>query len=99
MRKYPGFEKVDAYLIPKKEAGNYKRRRKLARKAAIKAMETFCDHVYCDFAGSQDGEAVLGMKDGECIAFIHLDPWGIDRIEKAQSEGRLVEVLKEDKEA
>lgn len=93
MKKYRGFEKVDAYLIPKKEAGTYKRRKKLAKKAAKEAMKTFCDKVYCDFAGSQDGEAVIGMKDGEYIAFIHLDPWGIERIEQAQKEGRLVEML------
>lgn len=33
-KKYPGFEKVDAYLIPKKEANQYRRRRKAAKKAA-----------------------------------------------------------------
>lgn len=96
MRKHKGFEKVDAYLIPKKEAGSYKRRRKAARKAAKAAMKEFCDRVYCDFAGSQDGEAVIGMKDGEYIAFIHLDPWGIERIEQAIKEDRLVEVLQEE---
>ncbi|HHT20105.1 MAG TPA: hypothetical protein GXZ74_01540 [Tissierellia bacterium] len=96
MRKYKGFEKVDAYLIPKKQAGRYKRRRKAAKKAAMAAMSLFCDRVYCDFAGSQDGEAIIGMKDGEYIAFIHLDPWGVDRIEQALKAGRLVEMLKDE---
>lgn len=35
MNRVKGFEKVGAYLIPKKEAGEYKRQRKLARKLAI----------------------------------------------------------------
>lgn len=46
MRKYKWFENVDGYLIPKKEAGAYKRRRKEARKRAKRAMETFCDYAY-----------------------------------------------------
>ncbi len=94
-RRYPGFEKVDAYLIPKKEANQYRRRRKAAKKAAMEAMRTFCVHVYADFKGGQDGEAVMGVDDkGEHIAFIHLDPEGIERIEQAQRDGNLVEELK-----
>lgn len=94
-RRYPGFEKVDAYLIPKKEANQYRRRRKAAKKAAMEAMRTFCVHVYADFKGSQDGEAVMGIDNtGETIAFIHIDPYGVERIEQAQKEGNLVEELK-----
>ena len=44
-RRYPGFEKVDAYLIPKKEANQYRRRRKAAKKAAMEAMRTFCVQI------------------------------------------------------
>lgn len=95
MRKYKGFEKVDAYLIPKKEAGRYKRNRKRARKLALAGMRTFCDKAYTAFAGSQDGEAVIGMKGDKMIAFIHLDPDGVERILSAKSNEELIKILQE----
>ena len=95
VKKHRGFEKVDAYLIPKKEAGPYKRDRKAARKLAVNAMRTFCERVECGLHGGEDGEAVMGFdKKGECIAFIHLDPEGVPAILEAAEQGRLVEMLK-----
>lgn len=87
MRKYKWFENVDGYLIPKKEAGAYKRRRKLAKKKAKAAMETFCDYAYSNYKGSQDGEAV---------AFIHLDPEGVERILAHDNQEDLVKMLRDD---
>ncbi len=95
MRPHKGFEMVDAYLIPKKDAGPYKRDRKMARKAAKAAMATFCHRVENGLHGGEDGEAVMGFdKKGECIAFIHLDPDGVAAIKKAIKEGNLAEMLK-----
>lgn len=57
-------------------------------------MRTFCVRAYADFAGGEDGEAVMGVNDkGEYIAFIHIDPDGVEAIEKAQAEGNLVQML------
>lgn len=95
MRPHRGFEKVDAWLIPKKEAGQYKRDRKAARKLAKEAMTFFAHRVETGLAGGQDGEAVMGFdQKGECIAFIHLDPEGVSAILKAKAEGNLAEMLK-----
>lgn len=95
MRGLKGFEKVDAYLIPKKEAGPYKRQRKQARKLAIQAMESFCYRAHASFKGSQDGEAVVGLdKKGDLVALIHLDPDGVAAILKAHEEGNLAAMLK-----
>lgn len=96
MRKYKWFENVGGYLIPKKEAGAYKRRRKLAKKKAKAAMETFCDYAYSNYKGSQDGEAVTGYKDGEAVAFIHLDPEGVERILAHDNQEDLVKMLRDD---
>ena len=94
MRPHRGFEKVDAWLIPKKEAGQYKRDRKAARKLAKEAMTSFAHRVETGLAGGQDGEAVMGFdQKGECIAFIHLDPEGVDAILAAHEKGKLVKLL------
>lgn len=94
--KYKGFVKIDAWLVPKKEAGAYKRRIKRCRKIAKNCMATFCCTVYTDYRGSQDGEAVIGKdKDGVIIAFIHLDPQGLEDIEKGVKDGNLKDVLSE----
>lgn len=95
MRPHRGFEKVDAWLIPKKEAGQYKRDRKAARKLAKEAMTSFAHRVETGLAGGQDGEAVMGFdQKGECIAFIHLDPEGVSAILKGKAEGNLAGMLK-----
>lgn len=96
MNRVKGFEKVGAYLIPKKEAGEYKRQRKLARKLAIQAMEGFCYRAHTAFKGGEDGEAVVGLdKKGELQALIHLDPDGVHAILEAHEQGRLTELLQE----
>lgn len=94
--KYKGFEKVDAYLIPKKEAGVYKRNRKLARKAAIKAFRQSYPTVITDWAGSEDGEGVLALdKNGTLIACVHLDPEGIALILEGMKNNNLLQLLLE----
>lgn len=90
--RYKGCEKIDGYLIPKKEVGAYKRNRKRARKLLLQAMESVCYRACTAFRGSEDGEAVLGLnKQGEIMAIIHLSPGDVDAILKAHEEGTLVE--------
>lgn len=95
MRPHKGFEMVGAWLVPKKEAGPYKRARKQAMKQARAAMESFCARVELSYKGSEDGEALVGYdKKGEAIALIHLDPEGVKAIGEAVEKGNLVEMLK-----
>lgn len=95
-KRYKGFEKVDAYLIPKKEAGEYKRNRRIARNAAKKAFKKKFPLVISDWKGSEDGEGVLAMdKNGTLIASVHLDPEGVEFILKGIENNNLLEELLE----
>ncbi len=95
--KFKGVKLVGGYYIPYREAASYKRRIKRCRKAAIEAMRSFCPIVLAQWAEtSQDGEAVTGLNEkGDLIALIHLDPPGLDMIEKGLAEGNLPQVLKD----
>lgn len=94
--KFKGVKLVGGYHIPYREAAAYKRRIKRCRKAAMAAMGSFCPIVLAQWADSgQDGEAVTGLNhQGELIALIHLDPPGLDLIDRGIREGRLAELLK-----
>ena len=70
---------VDAYCIPSSEVEVYKAQREELAEKALRFFETFCHHTSRDWAGSQDGEAVVGLnKQNEIIALIHLDPDGVE---------------------
>lgn len=91
----PRYRKVDAYLIPEHEADRYEAEREEAKALALEAMRSFCHSAGLDFAGSQDGEAVLGYDEaGACVALIHLDPEGVKQILAAHREGRLEALLR-----
>lgn len=95
--KFKGVKLVGGYHIPYREAASYKRRIKYCRKAAMEAMKSFCPIVLSQWKESgEDGEAVTGLNaKGELIALIHLNPDGLDMIEKGLAEGNLAQTLKD----
>ena len=77
---------VDAYMVPSSEVELYKRQREELAEAALSFFGTFCYSVAREWAGSQDGEAVVGCNvNGEIIALIHLDPGGIEMMQKCNT--------------
>lgn len=90
------YEKVDAYMIPKKKAGDYKRKRRIARNAAKKALKQAFPYVITDWHGSQDGEGVLALDSkGKLKVCIHLDPEGIEMIHEGIHNNNLLNILLE----
>lgn len=70
---------VDAYCVPSSEEIKYRKEREELAKKTTDFFETFSHHTSRDWAGSQDGEAILGLDhENNIIAMIHLDPDGID---------------------
>ncbi|MDO4692204.1 MAG: hypothetical protein Q4A64_04950 [Porphyromonadaceae bacterium] len=70
--------RVDAYHVNLEDAETYCRDREALAERATRFFETFCFRVSRDWAGSEDGEAIVGYnRREEIIALIHLDPLGI----------------------
>lgn len=93
-KKRNGMVLIDNYWVEEENAQKYLADRAEAGKKAIAAMETFCHEVKLQWAGSQDGEAVVGFnKDQSIRSVIHLDPHGIQLIH-SMSHIQLVEYLK-----
>ena len=88
--------RVDAYMVPRSMARAYIADREACAEAAMAVMRTFCAHVSRDWAGSEDGEAVVGCDErGDLICMIHLDPEGIEEMKHAIAADRLKAFLLE----
>ena len=75
---------VDAYWIPEDEAMEYIRDRELLALIATEIFTSEGFKVERDFAGSQEGEAIIGLENnGEIARFIHLDPYSIEGLKDA----------------
>lgn len=97
--EYKGYTWVDAYLIPDHEVEAYVAERERLATEALDAMKTFCHDARRDWAGSEDGEAILGLdKRGDLIAVIHLDPQSLEEIKAVQKDA-LIAYLKNINEA
>lgn len=80
---------VDGWYIPDDEVEQYCADREHCAALAAKLFTTFCHEVTLDWAGSEDGEAVVGLgDDGELIALVHLDPRNIEMLTRAEKQGR-----------
>lgn len=70
--------RVDAYYVDEAEAEAYCRDREALAERAIKFFSTYCTMVARHWAGSEDGEAVVGYDaQDRILSLIHLDPLGI----------------------
>ncbi len=95
-KKMGGMTLVDAYYIPDAEVAQYVADRDLYAKKATEIFEAAGLTVERDFAGGQDGEAILGYNaEGEYIGFVHLDPFDIAQMKEADAKGKLKEFLLE----
>ena len=93
-KKNGSMVKVDAWYVPAQDAPRYIEARERCAKAALDEMRFFCASAAREWAGSQDGEAVVGCDErGEIIAMIHLDPEGVSQMEQAIKDGALRELL------
>lgn len=85
---------IDSYSIPKRFAAEFIEAREHCAEQASAVMREFCASVSREWAGSEDGEAVVGCdKNGEIICMIHLDPTGVKRINDALEKNSLKEFL------
>lgn len=93
-KQWNGMVLVDNYWIEESKFEDYLKDRAEAAQKAIAAMESFCKNVELQWAGSQDGEAVVGFNDDKSVrTLIHLDPRGIALI-LSMTPDELVEFLK-----
>lgn len=89
-----GMTSVDGYYIPDEEVDAYLKERAYYGKKAEEIFRRFCPNTIRDWAGTQDGEAVLGLDEkGKLMMLIHLDPTDIETMKEAEKEGNLEEVL------
>ncbi|MBE1556677.1 hypothetical protein [Sporosarcina limicola] len=94
MKRSKGMVLVDNYWIPKSQAKKFLETRERCAVEATLIMGEFCEKVERCWAGSEDGEAVVGTdQHGEIVCLIHLDPGKIVIMEKAVNEGRLKEYI------
>ena len=71
----PGMILVDAYLIPAGQADAYIAAREVLADKATRVLQEMCVSVERCWAGSQDGEAIVGLAArGRIQALTHLDP-------------------------
>lgn len=92
-KKLKGMVLIDNYWVDEKDVEKYLSDRKKAAEKATTAMESFCDSVELQWAGSQDGEAVVGFDSKEHIrSVIHLDPHGVKLI-LSMDHQKLIEYL------
>ncbi len=83
MAKDDKWVQVDAYCVASSEEESYRADRE---ELAKQALFVFAKHFHSasrQWAGSQDGEAVLGLDEkGQLKALIHLDPNGIELLKE-----------------
>lgn len=78
--------KVDAYFVPFDEEEQYRKDREELALRAEMIFKEFCAIVKRDWAGSEDGEAITGLNEnGELIALIHLDPYGVEMLNSSEN--------------
>ena len=83
-----GMVLVDAYLIPADQADAYIAAREALAERATRVLQAMCSSVERCWAGSQDGEAIVGLDaDGEIQALTHLDPDAVDALGELDDEG------------
>ena len=84
----PGMILVDAYLIPAEQADAYIAAREALADKATRVLQEMCVSVERCWAGSQDGEAIVGLDaHGEIQALTHLDPDAVDALGALDDEG------------
>lgn len=83
-----GNTKVDAYLLPNLEVKEYIKEREEAYQRVLNILHRLGYITSRDFAGSEDGEAILYRKNGEKEAYIltHLDPEFVELAKKLEDE-------------
>lgn len=92
--KRDGMVLIDNYWIEETEVEKYLADRSDAAQKAVSAMSTFCAKVELLWAGSEDGEAVVGFDEQQAIrSVIHLNPRGVKLIQ-ALNQTELIEYLK-----
>jgi len=81
---------VDAYYIPSDQAEAYIADREYFAGKAAEVFREFCPRVFRDWAGSEDGEAVLGCDgSGRLMMHVHLNPDNIRQMKEAERRGEL----------
>ena len=76
---------VDAYWVAEEEAEQYIAQREELARAALAFFSTYCHSVSRDWAGSEDGEAVVGYTQaGEIRSLVHLDGLGIQMMTESR---------------
>ena len=80
---------VDAYRVPACEAEAYRaRREQLAQAARAHFRAAGCAAVQRCWAGSEDGEAVVGLdENGALLCLVHLDPTSTEAFLAARAAG------------
>ena len=82
--------RVDAYLIPSSKAKEYIADREYYAQKAAEVFGEFCPDVRRDWAGSEDGEAVVACDEGgRLMMHVHLDPDNIREMKEADRKGEL----------
>lgn len=90
----PGGVQIDAYWVPSEEVEDYVATREELAKRATALFQTFCEHVSRDWAGSEDGEAVVGYDaDYQIKALVHLDPMAMQWVDEYPAVEEFNEVL------
>lgn len=85
---------IDNYWIDDAHAQQYLADRSQAAQKATAAMSTFCASVQTQWAGSEDGEAVVGLDEQNSIrSVISLNPHSVKLI-LSMSEAKLIDYLK-----
>ncbi len=86
-REVDGMVLVDVFYIMKEDVEAYTADREHYAQKALQFFATFCPYPERDWAGTEDGEAVLGLNyNGEIRAMVYLDPDGIDGMKEADDE-------------
>ena len=92
--KRDGMVLVDNYWVEEADVERYLADREAAALRATAAMGTFCETVAREWAGSEDGEAVVGYNEDDSIrSLLHLDPASV-RLVLSLSHEQLVDYLK-----
>lgn len=89
-----GFVRVDGYLVDGADAETYVTRREEAAARALAALAAAGWRADRDWAGSEDGEAVIACDDhGTLVGAVHLDPWGVESILAAPDDDAVVRLV------
>ncbi|WBW49937.1 hypothetical protein O6R05_08015 [Peptoniphilus equinus] len=75
-----GTRRIDAYQVDAKEVATYVATREQAFQQVQETYEKQGFRVYRAYRDSEDGEAVVIEKDGECHFLKHLDPMFVETV-------------------